>query len=171
MIELLVTLTVAGILLAIALPSFSSFVQNTRLATEANTLAFDMNLARSEAVKLDVPIQVCASSDGATCSGTWNNGWIVMCPANCPASLGATPAILQVSPALRTGNTVREEITGASTVSFLNAGQTGVPNLQFVFCDSRGAGEGRDVEVNSAGGITSSSTPGQTASGTAIGAC
>lgn len=170
LIELLVTLAVASILLGIAMPAFSSFVQNTRLADEANTLVYDMNLARSQAVKLDTTVQVCASSDHATCNSmNWADGWIVLCPANCPPGLGATPALLLVAPAVNTGNTAREELANATMVNYLSTGQTGGAALQFVFCDRRGAAYARDVEINLIGEITSSSTPGQSVSGTALG--
>lgn len=174
LMELLVTLTVAGILLAIALPSFSSFVRDSRLTTETDTLLYDMNLARSEAVKLDTTVEVCASTDHATCSGVggnWATGWIVLCPAACPPGLGASPALLLVSPAIATGNTVTERLLGATSVNFSSTGQTGAGDLQFVFCDSRGAADGRDVEVNSIGEITASSNPGKTVSGVALAGC
>jgi type IV fimbrial biogenesis protein FimT len=169
-IELLVTLTVAAILLAIAMPSFSGFVRDSRLTTETDTLLYDTNLARSEAVKLDVPVELCASSDHATCSGTWADGWIVLCPANCPAGFGGSPAVLLVAPGMTSGNNVNEKISGATTVSFNSTGQTGAP-FQFVFCDSRGAAYGRDVEINAIGEVQASSAPGQTVAGTALGGC
>src|SRR5579871_266621 len=78
LVELLVTLSVAAILLAIAMPAFSSFMKNTRLSMEANTLVYDLNLARSEAVKLDTSVEVCASADHVTCSTVapdWATGW------------------------------------------------------------------------------------------------
>jgi type IV fimbrial biogenesis protein FimT len=172
MIELLVTLAVAAVLMGLAMPAFSSFVQNSRLATEANTLVYDLNVARSEAVKFDVPVELCASNDGATCSGGgWNTGWIVLCPANCPPGLGVAPVKLLGAAPLNNSNTVTEEIAGASAVTFLSAGQTAGGKLQFVFCDSRGAAFGRDVEVNSIGEINSASNPGQSVSGTALGGC
>lgn len=173
LIELLVTLAVAAILLGIAMPAFSSFVQNSRLSTEANTLVYDMNLARSEAVKLDATVEVCASADHATCNSmSWTDGWIVLCTAACPPGLGGTPALLLVAPPITSGNTVEEKLTpGATMVNFMSTGQTGSGNLQFVFCDRRGATYGHDVEVNSIGEITASSTPGQTVAGTPLGAC
>jgi type IV fimbrial biogenesis protein FimT len=171
LIELLVTLSVAAILMGVAMPAFSSFVHNTRLSSEANALVFDLNLARSEAVKLDTTLEVCASSNGAACGGTWSQGWIVLCPANCPPGLGATPAVLAAAPALTDGNAVDELLAGAVEISFLSTGQTDATKLQFVFCDNRGAADGRDVEVNSLGGIASASTAGQTVAGNALGAC
>jgi len=171
LIELLVTLSVAAVLLGIAMPSFSSFVKNSRLTTEADTMVAALSLARSEAVKSDVTIDVCASSDGATCTGAWKQGWIVICPANCPPGLGASPAVLLVYPAVFNGNRADELNSGTTTVSFSSTGQSTLGNLEFAFCDARGTSYGREVEVNSIGEITSSSTPGQTVSGAALGGC
>ena len=170
LMELLITLTVAGILIAIAMPAFSSFVQDTRLSNEANTLVYDLNLARSDAVKFDTAVQVCASTDQTTCAGagTWAPGWVVLCPAACPPDLGGSPALLRVAPPLNTGNTA-DEASGAVSVSFAATGQTGGGNLQFVFCDRRGAAYARDVEINAIGEITSSTTPGQSVAGVALG--
>ena len=171
LIELLVTLSVAAILLGLAVPAFSSYVKNSRLTTEADTLLYALTLARSEAVKLDTSVEVCASNDRATCSGTWADGWIVLCPANCPAALGPSPALLQAEPPINASNSVTEEIAGATAVGFLSAGQTTGANFQFVFCDSRGPGSGRDVEINSVGEIAAASNPGETVAGAPLGAC
>jgi len=170
LVELMVTITVGGILLAIAAPSFRSYVQNSRLTSEADSMIYSLNLARDEAVKDDTTIEVCASSDGATCVGTWANGWIVVCPANCPAGLGAAPAVLQVSPAVSTGNTVTEEISGATAINYSSSGQTG-SQYQFVFCDNRGVTHGQDVEINLIGRVETAANPGQTVSGAALAAC
>ena len=77
MIELLVTLTVAGILFAIGVPAFNSFLQNDRDLGQINSLVSSFNYARSEAVKRASQngITVCPSPDGATCGGTaWSGG-------------------------------------------------------------------------------------------------
>ena len=173
LVELMITLAVAAILLAIAVPSFRTFVQNTRLTTQADTLVYSLNLARNEAVKLDTPVAVCASSDGATCSGAWVNGWIVCYPvANCLPGAATAPTVLQVAPGLSNANTVVEKISGAPApgVTYLSNGQTGT-GYQFVFCDSRGPAAGRDVEINLIGRIEAAATAGQQVSGAALGAC
>ena len=82
LIELMVALTVAGILTAIAVPAFNSFVMNDRDANQINAFSSSFNYARSEAVKRNtaVGVQVCPSIDGATCNpaAAWSSGWIVL---------------------------------------------------------------------------------------------
>jgi type IV fimbrial biogenesis protein FimT len=85
LVELLVTLTVAAILLASAVPAFRDMIQNNRIAVQANAMVGALNLARSEAVKRGVTVQVCKSSNGATCvagAGNWQIGWIVFSDIN-----------------------------------------------------------------------------------------
>lgn len=51
LIELLITITIVGILAAVALPSFRSFVAQQRIKTASFDLMSMLTLARSEAIK------------------------------------------------------------------------------------------------------------------------
>jgi type IV fimbrial biogenesis protein FimT len=78
LIELMVTLAVLVILITIAIPSFTSMIQNNRSATLASSLVTALNIARSEAVKRNALVGLCPSSNGATCMAApdWTVGWI-----------------------------------------------------------------------------------------------
>ena len=166
LLELLVTFTVAAILIAIAIPSLTVFVQNSREDSQADSLLSSLAYARSEAVKRDANVVICSSSDGATCNGSsaWSTGWIV-------ATSGATPTVLQTMPQLDAGNTLSASFNGGgvSQLTFQPSGfvqaaaGSGVYlTTYFTLCDRRGASYARDIEVAATGGIQSSSTPGQT---------
>ena len=72
LIELMVTLTLLGVLLGIAIPSFRDFVATQRVKSAAFDLAAALLLARSEAVKRNSDVTV------APVSGTdWTTGWTV----------------------------------------------------------------------------------------------
>jgi len=79
LVELVVTLAVAAIVMAAAVPSFQNFIQNNRITAQANELVTALNLARSEAIKRGVPVRVCTSVNGTGCAaaGGWQQGWIV----------------------------------------------------------------------------------------------
>lgn len=77
LLELMVTLTVAGMVLTIGVPSFVDLVRNNRAATNVNELLTAFAIARSESIKRGANVSVCRSSDGATCTGAWSEGWIV----------------------------------------------------------------------------------------------
>src|SRR5512133_2253989 len=74
LVELLVTLAVAGILASLAMPSYREFVANQRIKTASFDLMSSLTLARSEAIKRAAQVTV------APAGGTWANGWSVTSP-------------------------------------------------------------------------------------------
>ncbi|WP_222564080.1 GspH/FimT family pseudopilin [Novilysobacter antarcticus] len=64
LIELMVTIAVAAILLAIATPSFTSLINSSRLTSSANEMVATLQTARMEAVRRNTRINVCAGCDG-----------------------------------------------------------------------------------------------------------
>ena len=78
LMELLLGFAVLAILTTLALPAFTQFIANNRLAAESNELVASFQYARSEALKRGLPVQICSSEDGAGCNGNWNQGWIAM---------------------------------------------------------------------------------------------
>ena len=87
LIELMITLAIVGILLAVGVPSLKAFMQGNQLVATSNELLSALHIARSEAIKLNKRVTICESSNGTSCSatGNWKNGWIVFTDA-----LGAT---------------------------------------------------------------------------------
>lgn len=79
LVELMVAVVVAAIALSIALPNFTGLVNSSRLTAQANELVTGVQLARSEAIRLNRPVRFCGSADGANCqaAGDWNQ-WIVV---------------------------------------------------------------------------------------------
>lgn len=118
LIELMVTLAVLAILLSIAIPNYRTFVLNSRMASQTNDLITALNLARSEAVKRAANVTVCASSDGATCTGGWAAGWIVR---------DAAGTLLRVQQALGGASTLTGGTDVASTLTFTSSGRTTIP--------------------------------------------
>ena len=72
LIELMVTVSLAAILMAVAVPSVNTFVRNSELTSFTNTLLSGINAARGEAMKRGRYAMV-VPADGAS----WDSGWIV----------------------------------------------------------------------------------------------
>lgn len=72
LIELMVTISIAAILLMTAIPSVTSFVRNAELTSFSNTLLSSINAARGEAMKRGMYAMV-VPTDGAN----WDSGWKV----------------------------------------------------------------------------------------------
>jgi type IV fimbrial biogenesis protein FimT len=80
LVELMVALAVAAILAAIAIPAFDSFILSNRLSSYSSAFSASARVARSEAMKRNLPVTLCKSSNGTSCSasGGWEQGWIVL---------------------------------------------------------------------------------------------
>ena len=125
MIELMITLIIMGIVLAIAVPSFSSFLLNSQTATLANDFTGAVYLARSEAVKRAVPVQVCPGVDETNCAaGDWDDGWLVLVQGSAVALRSWT------EPAA--GADIVQTPTDNSPVTFGELGQLLTPDSVFV---------------------------------------
>ena len=69
LIELVVTVLIAGILIAIAIPSFNQMFQKNRLKGAAERLAAETQLARAEALARREPITVSITAGADWCLG------------------------------------------------------------------------------------------------------
>ncbi len=72
LIELMVTITLAVVLLGIAVPSMQTMIQNNRLASFSNTFLGSLVIARSEAIKRNHAVRMTAITPVA--SNEWGNG-------------------------------------------------------------------------------------------------
>ena len=80
LIELLVTITIIGILAGIAVPSYQSIIEKNRLQAAVETFKSDLQLAHSEAIKQNQNVVFNTSSGN---SGTWCYG---IAPNTCDCS-------------------------------------------------------------------------------------
>lgn len=79
LIELMVTLAVLLILVVVAIPSFQQTMVSIRSSALVDGLVSALNLTRSEAIKRNSDVRLCASSNGTECKGNdWSVGWVVL---------------------------------------------------------------------------------------------
>ena len=126
LIELMVTIAILAILMAVAIPSFQGMIASTRLTSAKNDLLSSFARSRSEATKLGNRVTVCMSADGATCAttGGWEQGWITFIDATrsgSNASVDTGEVITAISPALSAGIVVNGNLP---YVSYSSDGQT-----------------------------------------------
>ena len=144
-IELLMTLVIAGVLATLAAPSFVDVIKNNRMTTQYNDLLASLSLARSEAIKQGANV-IALSSNGTS----WENGWTIFIDADADGTVDAGEE-LRVNPNLSGNNTLRfarERITSAST----GLG-SGLITGTFTLCDDRGASEAKGLVVSTTGRI------------------
>lgn len=171
LVELMVTLVVAVVLAMIAVPSFRSMVLNSRRDSLVDALVASLHYARNQALNQDQNTTLCAGTPGISCAGgQWASGWeVVQAPPNSASVVLATHALQATSSApvlTAVAGSTGFQFSGNGLVAFVPALPAGTEVMKV--CDSRGAASARAVEINRAGYIQSSSTPGMAPDGTAL---
>jgi len=115
LIEMMIVIAILAIFASIAVPSFNDAILSGKLRAYANDMVASTHLARSEALKRNAVVRLCASSNGTSCSGDWKDGWIV---------LSSTDAVIQT----QQGVDANYKITG--NVNTLSFQPTGVGSTQ-----------------------------------------
>ncbi|MFL0804604.1 MAG: GspH/FimT family pseudopilin [Agarilytica sp.] len=79
LVELILTVTIAAILLAIATPNFRDYLLQRKISSELRNLKLDLAQARSDAITRNTYVGICSSDDAAGCMGgaDWSEGWIL----------------------------------------------------------------------------------------------
>ena len=146
--ELLITVTVIGIILAFGAPNLVDFRSNSRMTAAANDLHSSFYLARSEAARAKTNVSICASANSQEpdpdCGGGFEDGWIVFVDPNGNVEHDAGEVIL------RRHDELNERISISSpgmapyfsfSASGLGRGTVradGPPITLAVMCDGRG---------------------------------
>ena len=69
LLELVITVAVLAIVLAIAVPSFQGITNRNRLTAITNEVVAAMQLTRMEAIRRNERVVMCPTTDGSTCNG------------------------------------------------------------------------------------------------------
>ncbi|HEC15556.1 MAG TPA: prepilin-type N-terminal cleavage/methylation domain-containing protein [Sedimenticola sp.] len=161
LIELMITLAVAVIVLALGIPAFNAMLANNRASAQANSLVTALAFARSEAAKRGLRVALCPRDAPGqadfSCGGRndWVNGWMVFTDASGKARRGYRPPQedrLRLWPAPPGGHTVT---ASASSLGFSGSGEldkgAGVL-FRIRFSKCTGA-QNRDLRVHPAGRV------------------
>lgn len=120
-VEMMIAVAVLGILVALGMPSFATFIRNSQVRSSAENMQSGLNLARSEALRRNSRVSFWMVTDltaGCTLSGT-GNSWVVSMAnptGKCQVASSETvaPQLIQS----RSGN----DSTGAVTLSAIGGG-------------------------------------------------
>jgi type IV fimbrial biogenesis protein FimT len=141
LVELLVVLTVLGIMLGIAVPSFKNFIASQRVKSASYELSTSMLLARSEAIKRNTTVTITPVT-----TGDWTSGWNVTYVSGGTTTTLHNQNSLSGVTATRAPNTIAFGTTGRSTAA-------SVSYWQFA-----GGNSTRCVRLDTAGVATTTST-------------
>lgn len=80
LLELMITVAITVILVALAWPSFQDFIRRNAVIAQTNQLVASLQYARNEAVSRRSVTGICASTDDISCTSndyTWEKGWML----------------------------------------------------------------------------------------------
>ena len=159
LLELMVTVAIAGILVGIAIPSFTSIISSTRLTTSANQLVTALNLARSEAIKRGMSVTV-RKVDTNSCTKTgavWKDGWDIFTDINNDDNCDTGDVLIRTYAPLQSSYTLQGN-NFSNFIRYTSSGQSNT-NGSFVICDNSDgnnapeANTSRLIIVNSIGRV------------------
>jgi len=127
LIELMVTVAIVAVVATVAYPSFQGVLRSNRVATHTNQLMASLMLARSEATRNPTGAALCTSTNGASCGGGWNDGWMVWVDVDGDGTPDAGERVVrytQGNPNLALSATALPAAGGASLIRFDARGRT-----------------------------------------------
>jgi type IV fimbrial biogenesis protein FimT len=102
LVELLVVVSITGILLMVAIPSLRAIVERNAVASNVNSFVGSVNQARSEAIKRSGTVTMCrstapeAASPACASATDWATGWIVFLDRNGNGAIDGTDGDLLI---------------------------------------------------------------------------
>lgn len=152
LLELLITLALISIVMAVGIPSMTEFIKNDRLSTQINTLVGHLAYARSQAVTSHLPVVVCASDNQTSCSSAnWADGWVVFTDTDNSGDVSVGDVVLRAKQPLSGQNTLISS-TGSSVVYDSRGFAPNSPG-SFSLCDDRGATHIKSITISNTGRV------------------
>lgn len=153
LVELITTLAVTGISLAVLVPGWSGMVDRSHITTTANQLLTQLRFARNEAVTRNQAVSLCPSADGESCSGDprgWHRGYIVFVDIDGNRSRTNGEPLLRAHGAQ--ANSLRlHSTTGRPSIRFRPDGAAWSTNTTFQICRGDNTDSNRTVVLYGTG--------------------
>ena len=163
LLELMVVLAIAGILIAVGIPTMSDFIRNSRITGAANDVMAALHFTRSEAVKRRIPVTLCTSTSAVTsanptcAASAFLTGWIAFVDTNQSGQRDAGELVLLQHEAMNAQITARSSVNPLQVTYLMNGFALNPNAARIVFCDERG-NTPSGGELSSARGILVSVT-------------
>jgi type IV fimbrial biogenesis protein FimT len=149
LVELMITLTVASILVGVMVPNMRDFIRNNRLSGGVNDMLHSLQVARTEAIKRqNGNVVMCGTANptaadaAMACDYLTFNGWFVFQDTNGNWQHDNGEPVIERHALLDTSLTVKtdanDRIVSFSPSGFANPAGVRVPVGTIVICDSRG---------------------------------
>lgn len=143
LLELMLVVTIAGLLLAFAVPAMGNFFRNARITSAANDVMAALHFTRSEAIKQRVPVTLCTSADplnnNPVCDASaFLTGWVAFVDPNQNGQRDAAEVVLLQHEPMPGTITARSSANPFVVTYQMNGFALNAVAAQLVLCDERG---------------------------------
>ena len=164
LLDLLISIAVMGIIAAVAIPSFSSLVKNSKLSASLANLKADLYLARNAAIRYNSYAIICPrnkSNNGCSNSPNWEKGWIVFIDhnkdgkCNFSARMCADKGkIIAVGEGVKSSNLKMRGYSHRNyRIRYDPMGFSYTYNGKIIACDDRGVKMARGIVISNSGKV------------------
>ncbi|CAK0737760.1 type IV fimbrial biogenesis protein FimT [Gammaproteobacteria bacterium] len=124
LVEMMATVAIMAVVLAVGVPSFQSITKGNRLVAHTNDLLNALNFSRSEAIKRGQRVAICRTlNNNNVCQTDWTNswekGWMVFVDLNNNGTRDTGETILGVHGPFDYG------VSGGDTIGYVAAALNG----------------------------------------------
>ena len=153
LIELLTTMAVTAILLGVAVPNFSAFIDNSRARSDVQSLQQSLIAAKSEAIARTAVVTVTATG------GDWKGGWRTWVDLDADGTLDDNEVIRKAE-GLRSGAAVSALRSGSAITAFAfdaNGFLSGALPVSISYRTSpEHCSRDRDIQISASGQVRTS---------------
>jgi len=168
LLELVIIVTMLGIVLAIGAPSLGTIISNNRISGNVNDFVAALQFAKAEAAARISPVTICKknnNSSDCTNGGDWQQGWIVFEDGNADGKVDGGEPILLNHEALHSRITFGGTAGVTTSITYRPTGTTSITSTEvLIICDDRGftdASRGVLITITGRGSVMKASDTGQ----------
>ena len=154
LIELMIALSIAGILASFGVSFATSTIQAAHRFEAYSALLGALGRARTAASLREHAVRLCPSVDGANCLDAfhWESGWLAYVDLDDDNRKDPADTVLDRQAALPSGVRVITS-TGRRTIEFQPNGANAGSNATFTICDGRGPAKAKSYAMSNVGGL------------------
>lgn len=159
LLELMVTLSIATILLTTAAPALQQFNRNQHLKSAVNSLHHDLAAARSEAIHRGSHVIVCPANSELFCreGNDWSDGWVIFEDDNTDGQRQEDEAVIRHGQALEQVAIINAP--GRGELRFYPDGSAPGSNTSISLCNLDGPTTARKLVISNIGRIRRDTWP------------
>lgn len=154
LLELLIALTIAGILFGIAIPGLKNAVARVQAGSARSAITTTLFDAQRHATVLGQEIVICPGESQCVGGANWSHGWLAFIDRNGDRMHGPGEQIVRQEPKLPAGVRLHGTVGRPRIVYQPNGGNAGA-NITFTLCDRRGAKDAVALILSNGGRLRS----------------